>query len=219
MGLGVSRQMTGTADRDIPSGGQARLASARLLRRGLWLEYLTLGWNVVGSVVILASAARAGSVALAGFGLDSLIEIFASVIVVWQLRGVNKNREAVALRLIGASFFLLALYILVQSAWTVLTGTRPSTSVPGLVWLAVTVVTMLLLAHGKALVGRQLGNAVLETEARVTLIDGALAAAVLVGVGLNALLGWWWADPLAGLVIVYYGFREGREAWAHAKHL
>lgn len=190
--------------------------SATLLRRGLWLEYATLGWNVVGTVVMLFAAIRAQSVALAGFGLDSLIEIFASVIVVWQLKGVGQDREKLALRLIGGAFFLLALYILAQSAWTLAARTHPLPSPLGLLWLAVTFVVMLLLARGKLVTGRALGNAVLSTEARVTLIDAALAGAVLVGVGLNTAFGWWWADPLAGLVIVYYGVKEGREAWRHA---
>jgi divalent metal cation (Fe/Co/Zn/Cd) transporter len=189
--------------------------SPKLLQRGLLLEYATLGWNVVGSAVVLLAAWSARSVALAGFGLDSLIEIFASVIVVWQLKGIGQTREKTALRLIGGAFFLLALYILAQSAWTLAVRTHPLPSPLGLLWLAATFVVMLLLAHGKRLTGRALGNAVLSAEARVTLIDAALAGAVLVGIGLNALLGWWWADPLAGLVIVYYGVKEGREAWRH----
>ncbi len=187
-----------------------------LLRRGLFLEYTTLAWNVVGTVVVISLAVQAGSAALAGFGLDSLIEIFASIIVVWQLKGRNQRREGTALRLIGVAFFLLALYVLGQSAYLLVTGQRPGTSLFGIVWLAATVVIMLLLAWGKLVTGRRLGNPVLQTEARVTLVDAYLAAAVLVGVVLNGWLGWWWADPLAGLVIVYYGAREGLEAWKHA---
>jgi divalent metal cation (Fe/Co/Zn/Cd) transporter len=185
----------------------------RLLRRGLRLEYLTLGWNVIGSVVVIVAAVAARSVALTGFGLDSLIEIFASVVVVWQLTGVSQARERQALRLIGGAFFALALYILGQSAVVLVAQAHPRHSGPGIVWLAATLAAMLLLSYGKRITGRQLGNAVLTTEARVTLIDAYLAAAVLVGLILNALAGWWWADPLAGLVIVYYGIREGRTAW------
>jgi divalent metal cation (Fe/Co/Zn/Cd) transporter len=185
----------------------------RLLRRGLRLEYLTLGWNVIGSVVVIVAAVAARSVALTGFGLDPLIEIFASVVVVWQLTGVSQARERQALRLIGGAFFALALYILGQSAVVLVAQAHPRHSGPGIVWLAATLAAMLLLSYGKRITGRQLGNAVLTTEARVTLIDAYLAAAVLVGLILNALAGWWWADPLAGLVIVYYGIREGRTAW------
>jgi divalent metal cation (Fe/Co/Zn/Cd) transporter len=186
------------------------------LQRGLWLEYATLGWNVIGTVVILIAAVRAGSVALAGFGLDSAIEIFASVIVVWQLKGVEQGREAAALKLIGTAFVALAIYVLVQSVWTVMANAHPAPSLLGIFWLIVTCAAMLLLAWGKLAIGRQLGNVVLTTEARVTLIDAALAGAVLIGIGLNALFGWWWADPLAGLVIVYYGLKEGCAAWQHA---
>jgi divalent metal cation (Fe/Co/Zn/Cd) transporter len=186
---------------------------AQLIRRGLLLEYLTLGWNVVGVVIVVVAAYMARSVALAGFGLDSLIEIFASVIVVWQLLGVNQHRERLALRLIGAAFFALALYILAQIAVTLLTQTHPAPSIGGIAWLAATFIAMLFLAYGKRVTGKQLGNVVLMTEGHVTLIDAYLAGAVLIGLILNALFGWWWADPLASLVIVYYGVREGMHAW------
>lgn len=186
-----------------------------LLRRGLWLEYATLGWNVVGSAVVLGAAVLAGSVALAGFGLDSLIEIFASIVVVWQLTGsATPQRERRAMKLIGAAFFALAVYVLAQSSYTVLTQTHPATSPGGIAWLALTFVAMLALAWSKARTGQALQNPVLQTEARVTLVDAYLAAAVLAGLVLNALLGWWWADPAAGLVIVYYGAREGWQAWS-----
>jgi divalent metal cation (Fe/Co/Zn/Cd) transporter len=191
----------------------ARTTDARLLRRGLLLEYATLSWNVVGTAIVAVAAIAAGSVALAGFGLDSLIEIFASVVVVWQLTGANQQRERQAMRCIGGAFFALALYILAQTAYTLLSRHHPGHSTGGIIWLAATLIAMLLLAWGKRVTGRRLGNPVLVTEARVTLIDAALAAAVLVGLVLNAALGWWWADPLAGLVIVYYGIKEGRAAW------
>ncbi len=184
-----------------------------LIRRGLRLEYVTLGWNVVGAVVVLAAAWRSRSVALAGFGLDSLIEIFASVVVVWQLRNIGHEREGTALRLIGGAFFALALYVAAQSTYTLITRSHPERSPLGMAWLAATLAAMLLLAWGKLVTGRQLGNAVLLTEARVTLVNALLAGAVLAGLALNALFGWWWADPLAALVIVYYGIKEGRQAW------
>jgi divalent metal cation (Fe/Co/Zn/Cd) transporter len=189
------------------------VVQASLIRRGLLLEYLTLGWNVVGVVIVVAAAYAARSVALAGFGLDSLIEIFASIIVVWQLLGVNQQRERLALHLIGAAFFALALYILAQIAVTLLSQTHPAPSIGGIAWLAATFIAMLLLAYGKRVTGKQLGNVVLMTEGHVTLIDAYLAGAVLIGLILNALFGWWWADPLASLVIVYYGIREGIHAW------
>jgi divalent metal cation (Fe/Co/Zn/Cd) transporter len=190
------------------------LSQAALLKRGLLLEYLTLGWNVVGVILVILAAYAARSVALAGFGLDSLIEIFASVVVVWQLTGVNLKRERIALRLIGIAFILLVIYIVAQLLYTFFTGTHPATSVRGIIWIAATFIAMLLLALGKRVTGRQLKNEVLLTEGRVTLVDAYLAGAVLLGLILNALFGWWWADPLASLVIVYYGVREA----IHALH-
>ena len=188
-----------------------------LLRRGLLLEYATLGWNAVGVVVLAIAAVAAGSVALAGFGVDSLIEIVASAVVVWQLKGEEgSERERAALRIIAVAFLLLAIYIAVQSVITLTSGTRPGHSTLGIVWLAVTVLTMFALAAGKRDTGRRLGNPVLQTESRVTVIDGALAAAVLTGVVLNAAAGWWWADPLSALVILVYGLREARHAWGEA---
>jgi divalent metal cation (Fe/Co/Zn/Cd) transporter len=186
-----------------------------LRRRGLWLEYTTLGWNVVGSVLVLVAAVSARSVALAGFGLDSLIEIVASLVVVWQLREMHLvQRERRALRIIGSAFLVLAAYIAAQSAYVLAAQTHPHRSLLGIVWLALTAVAMFALAAGKRATGRALRNRVLQTEARVTVIDGLLATAVLAGLILNASLGWWWADPAAAFVIVYYGLREG---W-HALH-
>lgn len=188
----------------------------RLLERGLRLEYATLAWNVVGSVVVITAAVRARSVGLAGFGLDSLVEIVASLVVVWQLRGIADGRERRALRIIGISFLMLAAYIAAQSVYVLIAGARPQHSLLGIGWLAATVLAMFALAWGKGRTGRELGNRVLETESRVTMIDGYLAAAVLVGLLLNALAGWWWADPLAGFVIVAYGLREGAHALREA---
>jgi divalent metal cation (Fe/Co/Zn/Cd) transporter len=183
-----------------------------LLKRGLLLEYLTLSWNVAGVIVLVLAAYAARSVALAGFGLDSLIEIFASIVVVWQLTGTHLNRERRALRLIGLAFAALVLYIAAQLLYTVLTKTHPAASRAGIAWTAATFAAMLLLASGKRATGRQLGNEVLLAEGRVTLVDAYLAGAVLVGLALNARFGWWWADPAASLVIVYYGVREAAHA-------
>jgi divalent metal cation (Fe/Co/Zn/Cd) transporter len=180
----------------------------RLRRHGLTLEYATLGWNVVGIVVLAISAIAARSVALAGFGLDSLIEIGASVVVVWELSGGDGARQRRALRLIGGAFALLALYLAAQSTLVLVTAYHPRSSPSGIVWTAVTATVMFALAAGKARTGAALGNAVLSAEGRVTLIDGLLAVAVLAGLVLNATLGWWWADPLAGYVLLAYAAHE-----------
>lgn len=180
-------------------------------RRGFALEYATLGWNVVGIVVLAAAAWAAKSVALAGFGLDSLIEIGASTVVIWELSGTGERRQRRALRLIGAAFTGLAVYLSVQSTWVLVTASRPHPSVTGIVWTAVTAVVMFALAAGKARTGARLNDLVLRAEGRVTVIDGILALAVLAGLALNAGVGWWWADPLAGYLLVYYAVREAKE--------
>jgi divalent metal cation (Fe/Co/Zn/Cd) transporter len=185
-------------------------ATGRLLRRGFALEYATLAWNVVGIVVLAVAAWTARSVALAGFGLDSLIEIGASVVVVWELSGVDGHRQRRALRLIGVAFVVLAVYLLIQSTVVLVVGFRPHHSPAGIGWTAVTAVVMFALAAGKARTGTALDNLVLRTEGRVTFIDGVLAVAVLAGLLLNAAFGWWWADPVAGYVLVFYALREVR---------
>jgi divalent metal cation (Fe/Co/Zn/Cd) transporter len=182
-----------------------------LLRRGFALEYATLAWNAAGIVVLAVAAISARSVALAGFALDSLIEIGASTVVIWELSGTGEDRQRRGLRLIGYAFAALAVYLLVQSTVVLATGYHPHHSAPGILWTAVTAVVMFGLAAGKARTGRALGNPVLQTEGRVTLIDGILAMAVLLGLALNAALGWWWADPAAGYVLVFYATREVRE--------
>jgi divalent metal cation (Fe/Co/Zn/Cd) transporter len=195
----------------IPAGDPSRAA---LLRRGFALEYITLAWNVAGIVVLAIAAVAARSVALAGFGLDSLIEIGASTVVIWELSGAGAERQRRGLRLIGAAFAVLAAYLLAQSTVVLAAGYRPRHSVAGIAWTAVTAAVMFALARGKATTGRALGNPVLRTEGRVTMIDGILAVAVLAGLALNAGLGWWWADPAAGYVLVCYAAREVREIFA-----
>ena len=192
-----------------------RPADLALLRRGFRLEYATLGWNVVGIVVLAIAASAARSVALAGSGLDSLIEIGGSTVVIWELSGTGVARQQRALRLIGFAFVLLSIYLLVQSTWVILAGFQPHHSPLGIAWTAVTAAAMFAFAAAKARTGAALGNPVLITEGRVTLIDGILATAVLVGLVLYLTLGWWWADPAAGYVLVYYTAREAREMFSH----
>ena len=182
-----------------------------LLRRGFALEYVTLAWNVAGIVVLAIAAVSARSVALAGFGLDSLIEIGASAVVIWELSGTGAERQRRGLRLIGYAFAALAAYLLVQSTVVLASGHHPRHSVLGIIWTSVTAALMFTLAAGKARTGRALDNPVLRTEGRVTMIDAILAAAVLLGLALNAVLGWWWADPAAGYVLVFYAAREVRD--------
>jgi divalent metal cation (Fe/Co/Zn/Cd) transporter len=189
---------------------------ALLLRRGRILEAITLAWNLAGIIVLAFAAIRTRSVALAGFGLDSLIEIGASTVVLWELSGTGEERQRRALRLIGGAFLVLAAYLTVQSAIVLVSGYHPGHSPLGIAWTTFTAAIMFALAAGKARTGRTLGNPVLITEGRVTLVDGILALAVLSGLILNAVAGAWWADPLAALVIVFYALREAREIFGPA---
>src|ERR1022692_1042690 len=185
-------------------------ARGGLIRRGLRLEDATLSWNVIGVAVLAVAALAARSVALAGFGLDSLIEIGASAVVVWELQAPGETRRRMALQLIAIAFAVLAGYLAVQSTWVIVDGFRAHHSPAGITWTALTAAVMFALAYGKTRTGTALGNPVLTTEGRVTLIDGALATAVLAGLILNTALGWWWADPAAGYVLVFYAAREAR---------
>jgi hypothetical protein len=198
----------------VPPTRRAAASDGQLLRRGLALERLTLSWNVVGIVVLAWAAIAARSVALAGFGLDSLVEIGASFVVLWELTGTDESRQHRALRFIGVAFVALALYIGVQSVIVLATGYHPKHSALGIAWTAVTAVVMFGLAAAKSRTGRALANPVLVTEGRVTFVDGLLATSVLVGLVLNTTTGAWWADPLAGFVIVFYGLKEALTIFA-----
>ena len=186
-----------------------RSAHPALLRGGLRLEYTTLAWNAIGIVVLAVAALQAQSVALVGFGIDSLIEIGASTVVVWELSSTGAARQRRALRLIGIASLALALYLTIQSAIVLIQRHHPGHSPLGIVRTAATAIAMFALATAKTRTGRALGNVVLQIEGRVTLVDGLLASAVLVGLLLNAWRDWWWADPAASLVIVIYGIRDG----------
>ena len=187
-----------------------------LLRRGVRLEQATLAWNVVGVAVLAATAIAAHSIALAAFGFDSLVEIGASAVVLWELAEKATDRSAKALRLIGYAFVILVPYVVAVGVASLLLAGHPRHSPYGIGWTAATFVVMLVLALGKRRTGRALQNEVLIAEGRVTTIDAYLAASVLVGLALNAALGWWWADPLASLVVVFYAVQEARHIFAGA---
>lgn len=189
-----------------------RLRRSRLLRKGRGLEAATLAWNVIGVIVLAFAAVQARSVALAGFGLDSFIEIGASIVVLWELADEDDERQHRAMRLIGIAFVGLATYLAVQSSLVLVAGFHPHHSPLGIIWTSLTATVMFGLARGKARTGAALDNSVLRAEGRITMIDGILAFAVLIGLVLNALAGWWWADPLAGYVLLYYAVREARES-------
>ena len=194
-----------------------KLAAQKLLTRGLRLEYFTLFWNVVGICITAIAALRAHSIAVGGFGLDSLIEIGASAVVIWELTSTREQTRTKALRFIGVSFYGIATYILLQVSYLLWRGSHPAVSTLGIVWTAITLIAMVLLANAKRVTGTQLNNPVLRTEGKVTLIDAYLAGSVMIGLILNAVFHWWWADLASALIIVYYGFKEGAAALREAK--
>jgi divalent metal cation (Fe/Co/Zn/Cd) transporter len=183
---------------------------AAVVGRGIRLEVATLGWNIVGVGVLAVTALAAHSVALGGFGLDSLIEIGASTIVIWELRGDDEQRTTRALRGIGVAFAGLAAYLAVQGIIVLASRYHAGESDLGLGWTGITAVAMFLLARAKGRAGRELNNPVLTSEARVTMVDCILASSIFIGVGAHALLGWWWADPLGGFVLAVYAVKECR---------
>jgi divalent metal cation (Fe/Co/Zn/Cd) transporter len=188
---------------------------ARLRRRGFWLEYASMAWMTAEAAVAITAGIAASSLALTGFGLDSLIEFFAAAIVIWQLRGeiAGQERETRAVRLIGVTFFALAAYLAVEGIRDLVTGARPRESVAGLAMAAAALLVMPGLAVAKRATGRALGNRTLVADSAETAFCAATSAATLLGVGLNTWLGWWQADPIAGLVIAALAVKEGIEAF------
>jgi divalent metal cation (Fe/Co/Zn/Cd) transporter len=193
----------------------ATAGPARLRRRAFALEYASMAWMTAEAAVAITAGVLASSVALTGFGLDSVIEFFAAAIVVWQLRGeiAGQQRETRAVRLIGITFFALALYLTVEGIRDLVTGARPQASAAGLAIAAAALLVMPGLAVAKRATGRALGNRTLIADSAETAFCAATSAATLLGVGLNAWAGWWQADPIAGLVIAALAVKEGLEAF------
>ncbi len=190
----------------------------RQVRRGLWLEYFTVGWNVLEGVIALASGLLVGSIALVGFGLDSFIEVAAGSILIWRLWGERHGRPASedverrAIRLVGITFFALATYVTFESITTLVSREVPEVSPVGLVLVIVSLIVMPALAWGKRKVARQLNSAALQADSQETLLCVYLSAIVLLGLAANALFGWWWADPVAGFGVAVLAIKEGWEA-------
>lgn len=192
----------------------ARTDTARLGRR---LQYLTIAWNSAECAVAVVTGFLAGSVALVGFGLDSAIEVASSFAALWRLRrdADESRREAaerVTLRVVGSCFLLLAVYVTSDALQTLRDHHAPAPSTVGIVLAALSLVVMPTLVHFKRRVAHRLASGALEAEARQTLVCAYLSATLLAGLGLNAWLGWWWADPVAGLVMVPLIAWEGWEA-------
>ena len=192
-----------------------------LVKAGLRLEYLTVGWNIVEGIVSVFVALGAGSVALLGFGIDSFVETASGAILLWRLHAEGHARDAKAVerldrrarRLVGISLFLLAGYVIVEAAKDLVVADRPEPTLVGILITAVSMVAMWWLARAKRRVAIALGSRAMQADSFQTTACWWLSLVTLVGIGLNAALGWWWADPLAALGMTYFIVSEGREAW------
>jgi divalent metal cation (Fe/Co/Zn/Cd) transporter len=186
-----------------------------LVRKGLWLNYLTIGYNTIEAAVSLAAGLVAGSVALIGFGVDSAIEVTASLAAQWRLRSdhseLRERAEQVTRRVIGGSFVALAVYVTADSTMTLWYREAPRPSLVGLVILSLSVLVMPLLAREKRRVAQALASRALQAEAMQTSVCAYLSVIALAGVALNTILGWWWADPVAALSMVPLITKEGLE--------
>jgi divalent metal cation (Fe/Co/Zn/Cd) transporter len=207
---------------DSARSGSARQANVRL---GVWIELATIVWMTVEAAVAITVGFATRSVSLQGFGLDSIVELIAGGILLWRLlverRGGSVERvelaERRAARVTAASLFALAAYIVGDSGWTLLTRTRPEASWWGVGLAVAAVIFMPALWQGKLRVARRIGSAALKADAACSVTCAYMALTVLVGLALNRAFGWWWADLLAALGLMYFLVREGREAWEEAR--
>jgi divalent metal cation (Fe/Co/Zn/Cd) transporter len=186
----------------------------RLGRRAQLLAGASVAYNVVEAVVAITAGLVAGSVALVGFGLDSVVEVSSGLIILWQFRHpLPESRERQALRLLAFSFFALAAYVGFESVRTLITGADPETSPVGIGLAVASLIVMPFLSWAQRRTGKALGSNAVVADSTQTLLCTYLSAVLLVGLVLNATLGWSWADPIAGLIIAAVAVREGIEAW------
>jgi divalent metal cation (Fe/Co/Zn/Cd) transporter len=193
-------------------------SKAELERRGRRLEYATTAWNCLEAIVAIATGVAAGSLALVAFGLDSCVEVFASIVVLWHLGGAPEDADPArarrAVRLIAGAFGVLGVYLLVSAVRGFVTHHTPESSTLGTVFIAATVLVMFSLAWGKRRTGRALDNRPLIANASLTFIDGCLATGILVALLADRMFGWWWADPLAAAIVGLVALNEARENWS-----
>jgi len=195
------------------------------LWKGVTLEYFTIGWNVVEAFVAVIAGWWAGSIALVGFGLDSVIESVSGVILLWRLKkelsGTSEERteelERKALLGVGLTFWLLAAYIAYEAVGKLIAREAPQSSMVGIILAIISLVVMPLLALGKRLVAERIDSRALEADAMETIVCAYLSFTLLLGLALNALLGWWWADPVAAIFMLPVLIKEGYEAVKEAR--
>lgn len=194
-----------------------------LYRRGLLLEYFTVGYNIIEAVASILFGSLASSIALIGFGLDSIIESISGCILIWRLRKhkhiseeEEKKVERRAMKFVAVSFFVLGSYVLFESLKKLIIGLPSDTTLPGIIIAIASMIVMPILAVSKYRVGKRIGSKALIADSKETSACFFLTIALLFGLGTHQLFGFWQADPIAGLVIVFFLFREGREVWGEA---
>jgi divalent metal cation (Fe/Co/Zn/Cd) transporter len=188
----------------------------RLARRAKWLSWASLGYMALEGLVAVAAGIVAGSIALIGFGIDSAIEGFASVVIVWRFTGwrtLSHAAEDRAQKLVAVQFFVLAPYVAIESVRALVNGSHPEESVVGIALAASSLIVMPYLGRAKQRIGARIGSSATASEGKQNLLCAYLAGALLVGLLGNALVGAWWLDPVVGLLIAFVAVREGREAW------
>lgn len=194
-----------------------RQETERLRRRGLRLAWFIVVWDLVEGVVAVSAGLAAGSIALVGFGIDSGIEVFAAGVVIWQLRGGAHARMRTALRLIATSFLVLAAYVSFEAVRDLVTADKAGESLVGIVLNGVALMVMVPVATAQRRTGREMDNEVLVAQSAETWLSNYLSVSLLLGLGLNAAFGLWWADPVVALVVAAIAVHEGREAWRESR--
>jgi divalent metal cation (Fe/Co/Zn/Cd) transporter len=188
----------------------------RLVRRARFLAGAGIAWHAIEAAIAVGAGIAAGSIALVGFGADSVVESLAGFVLLWRFGGDRHGSEAAeqrAYRLIGVSFYVIAAYVALEALRVLFSASHPEVSWIGIALAAVTLATMPPLAIAKTRLAERLGSAATMAEGRQNMLCAYLSAALLIGLGANALAGWWWADPITALVIAAVAIREGREAW------
>ena len=192
----------------------------KLYKRGLFLEYFTIGYNVIEAIISIAFGSMANSIALVGFGLDSIVESLSGLVLIWRLRQHQKiteeeeeRVEKKAMKFIAITFIVLALYVLFQSVKKLVFQEIPYPSLPGIIIAIASIVVMPTLTLQKYRIGKKINSKALIADSKETLACFFLSLALLLGLGLNYLLGFWQADPIVGMIIVVFLLREGIESW------
>ena len=200
----------------LGKGKSAAAERRRLVRQAKLLAWLGVGWHGIEAAVAIGAGLAAGSIALVGFGADSLVESVAGFVLLWRFaasRASSDSAERRAQKLIAISFYAIAAYVGFEALRTILAAERPDASLIGIGLAAVTLLTMPPLAIAKGRIGEKLGSSATKSEGRQNMLCAYLSAALLIGLGANALFGLWWADPVTALLIAGIAIKEGRESW------